>query len=453
MAPSDSKFRVAICGGGIGGLVLAIAIGKYSDTPIDIYEAQPSITTTGAGFSLWKRSMEVMKELGLWDDIAKVSTKPPDKPHGPVYRVSDNPNGGYEWFKYTMSYGPSSMHRWDMMDLLQRHLPSTCTVHLSKRLRTFNETTPGDITLYFEDGSTASTNVLFGADGIRSPTRRAMYEAAARQRHPLVDAANVGEYADAKWSGFRIYRYLVPSETLLEKYPGHPAARDFQMLCGQGKHVVSYPVNNGANINVASFVYDPDSIDKPFEGRWVDIAPKQELLDNFKNFEPEVRQVLELCENPNRWALHVVKDLPTVALGNVAIIGDAAHGMAPHTGAGAGQAIEDAYILGRLLAHEKVTFERVPIALKVYDEVRRKPAQKIGEYSSDNGFLYEFIHSSQLGRPRTTDAMREWKEIIIEHWERSIQSGALKTWYEAEMKLQELLSLDTEMRENVLLHL
>lgn len=51
--------------------------------------------------------------------------------------------------------------------------------------------------------------------------------------------------------------------------------------------------------------------------------------------------------------------------GPVAILGDAAHGMLPHLGAGAGQGIEDAYLLGKLLGHPQTTLENVDVSVPV----------------------------------------------------------------------------------------
>ncbi|KAF9230355.1 hypothetical protein BU15DRAFT_69262 [Melanogaster broomeanus] len=97
------RFRVAICGGGIGGLILATTIGKYNPSlPIDLYEAHDSIPTVGAGIAIWRRTNEVMSELGLLDDMKAAFTKPPESSHGIHYRRSDIPEGGYDWFQHIL---------------------------------------------------------------------------------------------------------------------------------------------------------------------------------------------------------------------------------------------------------------------------------------------------------------------------------------------------------------
>ena len=66
-------------GGGIAGLTLAVTLGRYeeSDSPIqvDLYESGPEITTVGAGISVWPRTWEVMRALGLYDQLASEAVK------------------------------------------------------------------------------------------------------------------------------------------------------------------------------------------------------------------------------------------------------------------------------------------------------------------------------------------------------------------------------------------
>jgi len=327
------------------------------------------------------------------------------------------------------------------MSILQRHLPpgSQCNLHLSKHLRRFERSASGEIVMYFEDGTEAKADILVGADGVRSAARKVMYEVAAKQEHPLdtMDAAQhkAEEYANAKWTGHVVYRNLVPRERLVERHPDHLALREMLFFCGQGKHVVSYPVNNGANINVAGFVANPGNAGRHFEGRWVENVPGREFTEHFDGWEPQVRQLVELCERPSRWALHVTEDLPFYTSGNAVLIGDAAHAMEPHIGAGAGQAIEDAYILGRLLAHAATTLDRLPQALKIYEDVRMSYARQVAEDSKANGVAYEFLRPGHAGCARTTEILGDEARVIRERWGRTVQSGAVEEWREAERRL------------------
>ena len=64
--------------------------------------------------------------------------------------------------------------------------------------------------------------------------------------------------------------------------------------------------------------------------------------------------------------------------------------MTPHQASGAGQAVEDAWILASILSHPLTTKETLPEALKIYEEVRLPFANEVVRKSSASGRLSEF---------------------------------------------------------------
>ena len=94
--------------------------------------------------------------------------------------------------------------------------------------------------------------------------------------------------------------------------------------------------------------------------------------------------------SPDLWGLFDSKPIPTFYKGNVALLGDAAHSSLPHQGAGAGQAIEDAFVLAEVLAAKNVrTKADVPRAFKAYDAIRRPRSQKVVSTSRVAGKNYK----------------------------------------------------------------
>jgi len=81
-------------GAGLAGLVLASTIGRFADRDLDIqidlYEAQDTITTDGAGITVSPRTMEVFNALGMHEEVSRVSTKPHSSTtcHSPSYLQS-----------------------------------------------------------------------------------------------------------------------------------------------------------------------------------------------------------------------------------------------------------------------------------------------------------------------------------------------------------------------------
>ena len=98
-----------------------------------------------------------------------------------------------------------------------------------------------------------------------------------------------------------------------------------------------------------------------------------------------------MMDDPDLWALFDHRPAPTYCKGRVAIMGDAAHTSTPHQGAGAGQALEDAFIISILLADERVrSASDIPAAFQAYDAIRRPRSQKVVSTSRTAGEMYAF---------------------------------------------------------------
>ncbi|KAF8128574.1 hypothetical protein EV363DRAFT_1451570 [Boletus edulis] len=457
LSESGPKFRVAICGAGIGGLVLAITIGKYDPSiPIDLYEAHDSIDTAGVGITVWKKTHDVMINLGLFDEFKQIFTYAPERNKGQMLRRSDVREGGYPWFQTVHRHGPSPMHRQQMLAILERHLPASCTVHHKKRLVGYIEPEQDDahptspIRLEFADGTTATTDVLIGADGIRSAVRKTMFEAASTDDGE--DKTDFTQYIDAMFTGITMYRALVAQEVLSKENPDHISLKEMTAYIGKGRHLITYPIVKGTIINLAALTNNPSLTGTPYEGHWVSDATRDEVVEYFEGFEPDVRTLVKLCEKPSKWVLHVVKPLPFCVRKSVALIGDACHAMTPTFGAGAGQAIEDAFVLGRLIAHPLTSLSRVQDALRIYEDVRLPIALSVASLSSSTSFMYSFMAPGYYDGARTGDDLddsgigsyeREGMEVIkqevLRRWEMMDElKGALQAWEDAELKLRML---------------
>ena len=127
------------------------------------------------------------------------------------------------------------MHRQHMVAILEKHLPTSCTVHSKKRLVNYMEPERDDahstapIRLEFADGTTATTDVLIGADGIRSAVRKTMYEAASKDIGDD-EKANLKQYIDPIFTGLSVYRALIPAETLRKEHPENIALKEMQAV-------------------------------------------------------------------------------------------------------------------------------------------------------------------------------------------------------------------------------
>lgn len=104
---------------------------------------------------------------------------------------------------------------------------------------------------------------------------------------------------------------------------------------------------------------------------------------------------VQLVDNPDIWALFDHRPAATYYNRRLAILGDAAHASTPHQGAGAGQAIEDAFILSSLLGDERTqSASDIEAAFKAYDMVRRPRSQEVVSTSRTAGITYSLQGSA-----------------------------------------------------------
>ncbi|KAJ3551436.1 hypothetical protein NM688_g4701 [Phlebia brevispora] len=386
------RFRVAVCGGGITGLLLTIALSKYEDIEVQVYEAAESFKEIGAGVTIWGRAWSILSRLGLAHDLRQAEDIPSDGQNDPTLsfdlRKSDQPEEGFLWKALRLPYTCLYVHRAHFLDVLVKHLPEGVT-NLRKRLITYSNQDSGSIELQFSDGTKATCDLLVGCDGIRSAVRKQMFEdEAVRQLQP-----ELVKYVDPVFSGSFTYRAVFSMEVLKgrEGEP-HPSLNAPTIYCGKGKSVITYPIAGGSLCNFGALVTDVSAAGKEYGGPWVTESSAQELLDCYAGWEPKVQDLLKLIppEKPvTKWVINQVHPLPFSVIDNVALVGDAAHAMTPYQGAGAAQGIEDAYVLAGLLGHPLTTLATLHLALKAYEHVRLPMGKHVLQQSKRQGWMVQ----------------------------------------------------------------
>ncbi|KZV87798.1 FAD/NAD(P)-binding domain-containing protein [Exidia glandulosa HHB12029] len=399
MTAVSTELRIAIIGGGISGLCLASVLEQYDvakKLEIHVYEAAASFGEVGAGVTIWGRSFQVLRALGLEAKFAAIDMNKgrEDEKFGFKYRRSDQGPNGHEYGIRPFPNG-HAYHRAQFLSVLSDHVEQSprIIVSFNKRLEsvdTQNSLGNDPYTLRFKDGTTSTCDVLIGADGIRSPVRIAMLDVAVQE----TGDATLKAAGPAVWCGTSIYRTLVPMAEVCENYlqlggNGTPLIKDGPIIySGKGKALAVYPIQGGTVANIAINIMEGKQVGEPYpHGSWVSDVDPAFLKNEFEGWEIEVGALMKGVKKSSRWGVHVVLGLKSFAYGRIAVQGDAAHAMTPYNGSGANQAIEDAFVLGRMLAHPLCTRETVHHALKAYDSVRRERAQAIQELSFELGRL------------------------------------------------------------------
>ncbi|CAK5267917.1 unnamed protein product [Mycena citricolor] len=410
-------------GGGIGGLTLALALSRYPDIEVQIYEAAKSLSEVGAGVGIFPRPWKIVQLLGLDHDLAMTcETKPVEGPvAGFNYRKSDQ-GAGFAFSTLVTNGSLLTFHRADFQNVLLSHLPSSTRIHMSKRLHTFVQRPSGPTELVFEDGTRSFCDVLVGADGLKSNTRRAFLSERIRwmqDQGRWQEAREIETCIEPVWSGCTAYRALFPAERLRALAPSHQVLTKGTQYLGKGAFVLGYPIQNGKIINFVAFDFRHELEGTPYGGPWMSLGDKSQFAHLFENWEPDVQLLIQCVDQAATWAIHTVKPLRSFVSGNVALLGDAAHAMQPHQGSGAGQAMEDAYILATILGDASTTRETLGRSLRIYDEIRRPAAQHIASASRLNGRYFSFEEDPMDGLEgqQLWDRLQHLYQRVVKNWE------------------------------------
>ncbi|KAL8832923.1 MAG: hypothetical protein Q9170_004651 [Blastenia crenularia] len=223
---NDKSISVAVIGGGIGGLCLAIGLLKYPHIDVHVYEAAPSFGEIGAGVAFGPNAQRALEIIGSATLAAlrkhatgnKWSSYANNFSH---YCVGFGEKAGTFVCDLTNSTGMQSVHRAHFLDELVKAVPAQ-RAHFNKRLEKLEESS-GGVTLHFKDGQSSTADAVIGADGVHSHTREYLVGA---------------EAAKPRFSGAICYRALVPMDTAVEVL-GEEKAQNVHQLLGPSMDLIS----------------------------------------------------------------------------------------------------------------------------------------------------------------------------------------------------------------------
>ncbi|WP_338923389.1 salicylate 1-monooxygenase [Pseudomonas silesiensis] len=381
MHTSQSTLHIGIVGGGIAGVALALDLCRHSHLSVQLFEAASAFGEVGAGVSFGANAVRAIAGLGIAEPYRQIADRTLDPWQDIWFEWRRGEDAGYLGASLAEGVGQSSVHRADFLDALARQLPEG-VAQFGKRAVSV-EQDDQQARVLFTDGSEHRCDLLIAADGIKSSIRDHVLQGLG---HPL---------AAPRFSGTCAYRGMIDSQQLRAAYRARGVDEHLvdvpQMYLGLDAHILTFPVKQGRLINVVAFTSDRSRPAPawPSDSPWVRNASQEEMLAAFTDWGDAARVLLECIPSPTLWALHELEELPGYVHGRVGLIGDAAHAMLPHQGAGAGQGLEDAWLLARLLADPQVLASRPHSVLEAYDAIRRPRACRVQRTSWEAGELYE----------------------------------------------------------------
>jgi len=314
--------NVLVVGSGLAGAATAIHLAS-AGVAVDLIEIKPDVAAIGSGITLQGNALRELKSLGVWDQVQAADyifdttgIRAPDPNGTVVAEIADAKTGGPDL--------PAAMGM-PRPELARILVDRATEVGVKVRFgTTFTELAQDEtgVDVTFSDTSTGRYDLVVGADGVRSWTRRAL-----------------GINLETKSVGMGIWRAFGPrpaSVTRTDLYYGGPSY--IAGYCPTGEDsLYAYIVEDAQDRSALS----------PEE----QLATMKQLSQAYHGPWDEIRATLT---DPSRvnytWFETHMLEAPWNR-GRVVLIGDAAHTCPPTIAQGGAMALEDAVVLAELLTN------------------------------------------------------------------------------------------------------
>jgi len=383
-ARSGRPLKIAIAGGGVGGLTTALYMLKKG-FDVTVYEKTAAFARFGGPIQFASNALSVLKEIDetVFERVMEKFTftgtracgiKDGLRADGSFRMTEDsldylfNKDAPADWFvRFPLKecadlYGLPYTGVIDRPDL-QEILLDECKKLKPDFIQNGNPVTGYQslgkgkgVNVDLADGTTVDADILVGSDGIWSAVRATMYGEDIKG-----SSKDLKSRQGCTYSGYTVFA----GETVIKTADYYETG--YKVYIGPQRYFVTSDVGDGRIQWYAFFALPPGSKKAPSgwggSARDEQADPGENLVDYIKTLHEgwtdEVMTVLDATP-PDSVEQRDLYDRPPELLrswadGNVVLIGDAVHPMMPNLGQGGCQALEDAYVLTEILAGTKST--------------------------------------------------------------------------------------------------
>jgi salicylate hydroxylase len=347
--------RVAVLGGGIGGMTAAAAFHQRG-FEVAVYERASTLSEVGFGLQLGPNAVKVARAIGILDELVKFAVEPTAMVSVTWDEARLRFRNPYEGVMRRRFDAPYMMaHRPDLHQALIRKVPASA-VHLDKTCISVANT-PQGATATFADGTSIEADAIIGADGIHSVVRNQLF----------------GESA-ARFTKQICWRAMVPMQYAPTDVGPDGSVRlensDYVGWIGPTGHVICYPVRGGEFMNIFAGRVSEEWADES----WAVSSSVDEMMQAYAGWNEKLLGMFSHIESCYRWGIYDREPLATWVDGRIGLVGDAAHPMMPTLAQGAAQAMEDGLAVARLLGDHR---DDLVAGLKAYDSERQPRGKRV----------------------------------------------------------------------------
>ena len=372
---TSKKFDVMIIGGGIGGLCLAQGLHR-AGIPVTVHERTQARTDWLQGYRIHinphgSRALHDCLPPAVWQQFLD-SVSVNDGGFGfATERLDDLLR--FASAEILPEAGPADTHygasRISLREVLLTALDDV--VSIGKTFERYEIGSDQRVTAHFSDGTSATADVLIGADGANSRVRQQLLPHAER-----IDTGILAVAGKHRLDGSDLPRILREDANIVI-----PASSGFLFTAvwqPDRKTIVDNTAPPGYLLDNASaytfWAYADAATRFPANTETLNGADLQGMvLDRTTGWAPALRELIGGSDPATVNALRVRSSTPVGPwqTGRVTLLGDAIHNMTPMAGIGANTAVRDADLLRRQLIDVAAGERELLPALREYEEQLR----------------------------------------------------------------------------------
>jgi len=329
--------EILIAGGGIGGLAAALALAQKG-RKVRVLEKAAEFGEIGYGIQMGPNVSRMLDRLGVLQTLEATAVFP-----DALIFVDAITNKELTRIALGKAFLKRFGHRYFVIHRRDLHgsLLAACrnrnevVLESSRGLKSFTQKSD-TVTVMCENEAVYEGAALVGADGLWSPTRQAV----------------IGDGAP-RAAGHFVYRGVVPDAQIADR----SRAGAMTIWGGPDLHLVQYRLQGGAVMNNVATIAS-----RRFLRGEKNAGAPDELEEIFAGVHQGVRDNLRYVSRERNWVLHDREPATNWTLGNVTLLGDAAHPTLQYLAQGAQMAIEDGVVLAEKVAAAGQDYNRAFVA-------------------------------------------------------------------------------------------